>query len=32
MTLINPFGISRYLQPRRAGMIAFKEVVGLQGQ
>jgi len=24
MTLINPFGVSRYLQPRRAGMIAFK--------
>tara|TARA_R100000951_G_scaffold44343_1_gene37395 strand:+ start:398 stop:2557 length:2160 start_codon:yes stop_codon:yes gene_type:complete len=24
MTLINPFGMSRYLQPRRAGMIAFK--------
>jgi len=24
MTLINPFGVSRYLQPRRAGMIVFK--------
>lgn len=24
MTLTNPFGISRYLQPRRAGMIVFK--------
>jgi hypothetical protein len=24
MTLTNPFGVSRYLQPRRAGLIAYK--------